>query len=153
MIVNVIDQQTELRISIEQVQQIVQYVVKQEGQICDEVNIYLVDTLTICQLHEQFFDDPSPTDCISFPMDEKVGKEVYPRILGEVFICPSTAIAYANDHKVDPYKEATLYLIHGLLHLMGYDDLEEQDILLIRQAEERHLQNLQALNLLLQPLS
>lgn len=150
MIVNVIDQQTALKISIDQVQRLTQQVIKKEGQTCDEVNIYFVDSPTISQLHEQFFDDPSPTDCISFPMDDDQGEEIHSRLLGEVFVCPATAISYAAEHEGDTYQELSLYLVHGLLHLMGYDDIEEEDILLMRQAEERHMQNLRSLDLFLQ---
>jgi probable rRNA maturation factor len=148
VIVNVINEQTALKISVDQVQQLVQQVIRKEGQICDEVNIYFVDSSAISQLHEQFFDDATPTDCISFPIDDQEGESH--RLLGEVFICPAMAIAYAAKYEGDAYQETTLYIIHGLLHLMGYKDLEEQDIALMREAEAHHLQNLQSLNLQLQ---
>lgn len=147
MIVNVSDQQLALKISIDEVQRLVDRVISNEGQHCDEVNIYFVDTPTICQLHEEFFQDPSPTDCMTFPMDEEEEEDFHYRILGEVFVCPATAIAYAAQHKIDPYEETTLYIIHGLLHLMGFDDLEEEDCQLMRQAEARHMQELKKLNL------
>lgn len=150
MIVNVINEQTALKISVDQVQQLVQQVIRQEGQVCDEVSIYFVDSCVISQLHEQFFDDPSLTDCISFPMDTQEQDSHY-RLLGEVFICPATAIDYAAKHEGDAYQETTLYIIHGLLHLMGHKDLEEQDISLMREAEARHMQSLEMLNLQLHP--
>jgi probable rRNA maturation factor len=148
VIINVINQQTVLKISVNQVQQLVQAVITQEGEICDEVNIYFVDTPTICQLHEQFFNDPSPTDCISFPIDEEQ-EEGHDRLLGEAFVCPATAITYASEHQGNAYLETTLYLTHSLLHLMGYDDIEEEDINLMRQAEKRHMDNLKHMNLYL----
>lgn len=146
MIINVSDEQTALKISVKQVKQLVQQVIESEGQTCSEVNIYFVDTPAICQLHEEFFNDPSPTDCISFPIDEHESEEGY-RLLGEVFICPATAIDYASKHQGNAYQESTLYIVHGLLHLMGYDDCEEEDISLMREAEKRHMHNLQLLNL------
>lgn len=154
MIVNVIDQQAALKISVDQVEQLVRQVLVKEEQRCDEVSIYFVDTPAISQLHAQFFDDPSPTDCMSFPMDEMNDmdkEEFHYRVLGDVFICPSTAIAYAAEHGGDAYLETTLYVVHGLLHLMGYDDLEEEDIRYMREAEASHLLNLQTLNAHLQP--
>ena len=71
-------------------------------------------------------------------------------VLGEVFVCPATAIAYASENKLDPYEETTLYIVHGLLHLMGYDDIDDRDAVLMRQAERRHMQKLKDLTLLLQ---
>lgn len=91
----------------------------------DEVSIQFVTTEEICQLHCQYFNDPSPTDCISFPMDSSED-EGY-RMMGDVFVCPETAIKYVKTHGGDVYEETTLYLVHGMLHLLGYDDIEEED--------------------------
>jgi probable rRNA maturation factor len=144
VIINVIDQQTALKISVEQVQQLVQEVIRYERQSCDEVNIYFVDTPTICHLHELYFNDPSPTDCISFPMDLEQEESIHSRLLGELFVCPATAMAYADKHQSDPYQETTLYIVHSLLHLMGYDDTNAKARALMRQAERRHMEHLQS---------
>lgn len=99
-----------------------------------EVAIYFVSEDEIKKLHEEFFDDPTTTDCISFPMDEE--------ILGEVFVCPKTAIEYAKKRDLDPYEETTLYIIHGLLHLIGYDDLEEKERRVMRKKEKSCMHHL-----------
>lgn len=151
MIVNVSDQQNTLKISAPHVQRLVKHVIRKENQSCDEVNIYFVNTPTISLLHERFFQDPSPTDCISFPLDEGEDDPLSYRVLGEVFVCPATALAYATQHQTDPYEETTLYIVHGLLHLMGYDDLTEEDQSLMRQAESTHLESLRLKKLLLHP--
>jgi probable rRNA maturation factor len=104
----------------------------------DEVAIHFVDTATICKLHEDFFDDPTTTDCISFPMDDQE-EEGY-RVLGDVFICPETACNYVKTHGGNLYHEMTLYTVHGLLHLLGYDDLEEEDQVVMRREEARYLE-------------
>lgn len=147
MLVSIFNQQSSLKISSDQVQNLVPQVICGEGQKCDEICIYFVDVPTICQLHEQFFNDPSPTDCISFPLDAENDEDFPYRLLGEVFVCPATAVAYAEKHKVDPYEETTLYIVHGLLHLMGYDDLLDDDRQDMRQAEDRHMRELKKLNL------
>lgn len=154
MIINVTSQQSALAVSVRQTQRIARYVVRAEGQTCNELNVYFVDTPTLCALHEQFFQDPSPTDCISFPIDdpEDDGAGCHYRILGEVFICPATALAYAQEHGVDPYAETTLYLVHGILHLLGYDDLQESDEQLMRQREHHHMQELRSRHWILKPL-
>lgn len=145
VIVNIIDQQSSLKIDVRQMQQITEHVILGEGQSCEEVNVYFVETETICELHEQFFQDPSPTDCISFPLDDE---ESPYRILGEVFVCPATAIAYAAQHQVDCLEETILYLVHGLLHLMGYDDLTQKDRIQMTRAQTKHMETLKNLNLL-----
>lgn len=106
----------------------------------DEVSLYFVDTETICALHDRFFDDPSSTDCISFPIDSPEA-EGY-RVMGDIFICPQTALDYAQKQGLDPYEEISLYIIHGLLHLIGYDDIKEKDRSAMRAAESKHMKNL-----------
>jgi probable rRNA maturation factor len=145
--IQITDNQTDLLINFNQVERITEEVLKLEQEVCDEVSVCFVDTSTICTLHQDFFDDPSPTDCISFPLDEE--PDLTYRLLGEIFVCPKTALDYAAEHQLNPYEETTLYIIHGLLHLIGYDDLDEEDSLLMRAAEQRHLINLKSKNLLL----
>lgn len=147
MIINVINRQSDLKIRKNQVKNIVRYVIAGENQLCDEVNIFFVNTPSICKLHEQFFQDPSPTDCISFPLDEE--EDIPYRILGEVFVCPETAIKYAEARKKNPYEETTLYIIHGLLHLMGYDDLNTIERKKMIRTQTRYLTKLLELNLIL----
>lgn len=104
----------------------------------EEVAFYFVTEEEIADLHDKFFEDPTSTDCISFPLDEKH--------LGEVFICPAVAKAYAQKHKGDPYKETALYMVHGLLHLIGYDDQIPKAKEAMRKKEKscmRHLERLQ----------
>ncbi len=94
----------------------------------NEVAIYFVTEKKISEIHGQFFQDPTPTDCISFPIDEEH--------LGEVFVCPAVAIQYAEKKGLDPYKETSLYMIHGLLHLIGFDDLEAKAKRSMRRKEK-----------------
>ena len=149
MKITVINEQDALIICSKQVEQIVEHVLKYENCQCDEVIIHFVNDQTICQLHLQYFDDDSLTDCITFPIDEE--EDSYYRLLGEVLICPYTAILYAEKNQKDPYLETTLYLIHGLLHLLGYDDIENIERKKMRQAEKRNMKNLAKLGLELKP--
>ncbi len=91
-----------------------------------EVAIYFVGTRKITQLHAEHFNDPTPTDCITFPFDDQ--------LLGEIFVCPKAALDY-NPKK--PYEETTLYIIHGLLHLLGYDDIDSKKRARMRREEKR----------------
>ena len=116
MKINVRNSQKDLPISSRGVRALVRAVLAHLKAAHLEVSIYFVSTRRISQLHDDFFDDPTTTDCISFPLDEEH--------LGEVFICPRTAIDYAAARQKDPFEEVSLYLIHGLLHCLGYDDLE-----------------------------
>jgi probable rRNA maturation factor len=149
--VDIGDRQSSLLISSSTVEKLAKAVIRHEGQECDEVGIHFVNTEEICQLHEDYFQDPSPTDCISFPLDNTVALSGDYRLLGDVFVCPETAIKYAAENEGNPYQEVTLYLVHGLLHLMGYDDIEDSDRVMMRAAEDRHMRHLKSLNLWLHP--
>lgn len=142
---------SKLPISIESVKALVAEVISYEGQSCQEISIHFVSIPEICDLHDQYFNDPSPTDCISFPLDEDEDEQEEYRMLGDVFVCPEVAIEYGASHQIDPYEETSLYVVHGILHLFGYDDIEESDEVKMRAAETRHMLHLKAGNLLIAP--
>ena len=143
MKVNVFNKQADLRITRKSVQSLVNEVVDYEGNSFDEVSIYFVSAKKISRLHLQFFDDPSVTDCISFPIDAEM--------MGDVFVCPKAALLYADNHNKNPYHELTLYVVHALLHLMGYDDIEKKLKATMRKAEGRHLKHIEKIGLWLHP--
>ena len=139
----VFDQQTDLPIDVESAKRVTGRVVELERSQANELSLYFVGTDEICKLHGEFFDDPSPTDCISFPMDSD--KKLGYQFLGEVFVCPKTAIDYVQKHddlNEDPYAEVTLYIVHGILHLLGFDDIDEKDEKVMRKKEKEIMQHL-----------
>tara|TARA_R110002072_G_scaffold269079_11_gene428395 strand:- start:60893 stop:61312 length:420 start_codon:yes stop_codon:yes gene_type:complete len=98
-----------------------------------EVSLLLTDDKEIGELHEQFLDDPSPTDVMSFEMDNGA----------ELVVSVETAQRVANEagHAVDA--EVALYIVHGMLHTVGYDDIEDKDRRRMRDAERAIMQRLQ----------
>jgi probable rRNA maturation factor len=101
----------------------------------DEILVYFVTDRKMKEIHHTFFGDPSSTDCMSFPLDPPPAGAGLPTILGEVFVCPKVAIEYAAQHNLDPYEESSRYLIHGILHLIGYGDLEPAAKQIMRRKE------------------
>jgi probable rRNA maturation factor len=147
MQIQIFNRQNILKIPKVKIKKIVAAVIAYENQSCDEVAIHFVSVKEICELHQTFFNDPSQTDCISLPLDDE--SEIHYRVLGEVFVCTKTACEYAASHQKDPYDELTLYIVHGLLHLIGYDDIKTKDRAIMRAAEQRHILNLKELKLCL----
>lgn len=127
---------------------IVEALIFREKRHTDEVHIHFVTKKKICELHNQFFQDPSPTDCITLPIDDHHIKGE-PHVLGEAFICPKTALEYAKNSKSNTYEELTLYLIHCLLHLLGYDDIKPKERKIMRTKEKSHMAYLKKNNLLI----
>jgi probable rRNA maturation factor len=144
MKIHIHNSQKDLPLSSKGVRALVKAVLEQEKSRHSEVSIYFVSTHKICSLHEKFFDDPTTTDCISFPLDEDY--------LGEVFVCPKTAIDYAAPKKKDPFEETALYIIHGLLHCLGYDDLQPNLRRTMRKKEKSCMALIKKLDIRIQPL-
>lgn len=108
-----------MKISKADVVSFVKEIISALNIVTDEVILHFVPEKQICELHEQFFQDPSFTDCITCPLDNEEG--VGYRVLGEAFICPKAA---SGDRE-----ELARYIIHTLLHMAGYRDgtaLEKQ---------------------------
>jgi probable rRNA maturation factor len=97
-----------------------------------ELSILLVDETTMSAYHEKYLGEPGSTDVLSFPMDElrppTDGEEPPIGLLGDVVLCPEVAERQAREHQRSASEEAEYLLVHGLLHLLGYDhaNLEEQ---------------------------
>jgi probable rRNA maturation factor len=141
MIVTVYNTQKDLPISVANVKLMVPFLLRTLEISTDEVIIHFVSQKAISEIHAEFFDDPSPTDCISFPIDPPQNHNTTSKhqILGEVFVCPKIALQYAKSKNLDPHQETTLYLIHGLLHLLGYDDIAPSARRKMRQMEQKCL--------------
>lgn len=93
-----------------------------------DVSILLVDEPTMTHYHEKFMDEPGPTDVLSFPMDElrppRDDEDPPKGLLGDVVLCPIVTARQAADNGRTADQEAEYLLVHGLLHLMGFDHAE-----------------------------
>jgi probable rRNA maturation factor len=81
-----------------------------------EISILLLDDRQIQELNCAYLSRDCPTDVLSFPMAEGLFPAVQPHILGDVVISVETALRQAGLHE-----ELAFLLIHGILHLTGYD--------------------------------
>jgi len=87
-----------------------------EGLVDAELSVSFVEEAEIEDLHVRYMDEPGPTDVLSFGLDDVDEHGV--RLLGDVVIAPAVA---ARNNPVDPPAEHRLLLVHGILHLLGYD--------------------------------
>ncbi|MGD9898144.1 MAG: rRNA maturation RNase YbeY [Calditrichaceae bacterium] len=92
-------------------------------------NFIFVDDSTLSKMHDTFLNDPEPTDVITFDLGDD-------EIEGEVYISFERAIEHADFYSVSPEEEIVRLMIHGLLHLKGYDDRSEDD-----QSEMKTVEN------------
>lgn len=98
-----------------------------------ELSIAFVTDTAIAKVHETFMNEPTATDVITFPADATMD------FAGEIIVSVDHAIEQAKTLNEPFSRELSLYLIHGWLHLAGYDDRSEEDRTKMRQAEQRAL--------------
>lgn len=96
-----------------------------------ELGVYFVGRKKMAELNEQFLGHEGATDVITFDYSE--GQKVH----GEIFICPDVALAQAKEFGTTPQMELLRYLVHGLLHLRGYDDRTAAKRAKMKRAEEK----------------
>ena len=85
------------------------------------LSIAFLDKEAHSKLHGQFLNDFRPTDVITFPSDPEND------LVGEICISVDQAIEVSNVEQLTLDQELSLYLIHGWLHLVGFDDKNTND--------------------------
>jgi probable rRNA maturation factor len=96
-----------------------------------ELSVVLVDEDTMSAYHQKYMGEPGPTDVLSFPMDElrppNDDEEPPAGLLGDIVLCPAVTLRQAREHGRTPEAEAEYLLVHGLLHLLGFDHAEPEE--------------------------
>lgn len=95
-----------------------------------ELSLSVVDEDRMTELHEQWLDLPGPTDVMSFPMDElRAGgpDSLSLGVLGDIVVCPPVAQRQAQAAGHSTQDELCLLTVHGMLHLLGHDHVEESE--------------------------
>jgi probable rRNA maturation factor len=103
-----------------------------------EISIAVVDDVKMHELNLRYLQHDYATDVLSFRLDELEEGQEGP-LEGEIIVSIDTAEREAEDYGWRREDELLLYVIHGALHLVGYDDEEVPDRLAMRQAEAKHL--------------
>lgn len=105
-----------------------------------ELSVVFVDDRQIAHIHKEFMNRPEPTDVLTFPADTAMA------FSGEIIVSVDHARNRATELNEPFSDELSLYLIHGWLHLAGYDDLKENDRFRMRTAEQAALVRLDQAN-------
>jgi probable rRNA maturation factor len=92
-----------------------------------ELSILLCDDAFIQELNRTYRDMDKPTDVLSFSMTEGEKLSASPELLGDVIISVETAARQAGEAGCKPIAEVTSLLIHGVLHLLGYEHHKSKD--------------------------
>ncbi|MBL7085203.1 MAG: rRNA maturation RNase YbeY [Candidatus Omnitrophica bacterium] len=161
------DNQKRITINKKAIAHLAKQILKIKGIKDAELSILFVGKKRICKLNKEFRKINKPTDVLAFSMRE--GKASYlhpalpktpckaidmlgygikrksgvnPEILGDVVICPEIARKFAKIYRSTTKKEISLYLTHGILHLLGYDDMNAKSRSQMRAQEQEILNRL-----------
>jgi probable rRNA maturation factor len=133
--ISVANQQERLELDYPRIKAVARAVLAGEGVTKGKVTIACMTDSAIHALNKRFLDHDEPTDVISFPYSTSKKD-----LQGELAISTEMALTVAMEQGHEPANELLLYVIHGLLHLCGFDDLEDDDRKKMRQRERHYLQ-------------
>jgi probable rRNA maturation factor len=124
-----------------------------------ELSLLFVDEQAMSDLNRRFGGKDGPTDVLAFPIDEEpaeggrspdsggsgpgwvpVEPSELPVLLGDVVICPSVALRNAAESGTAPNDELALLVVHGILHLMGMDHVDDEEATVMERREQELLE-------------
>src|SRR5262245_19742651 len=135
MKISIASPQEAVAIDRRQLREVVRLVLEGEGIAEAEISLAFVDNPTIHQLNRRYLQHDEPTDVLSFPLSDSKKK-----LQGELVIGAEVALARAAELGHDVQAELALYVIHGLLHLCGHDDRDDDREM--RERERHYLKKL-----------
>lgn len=104
------------------------------------IEVCLLGKKRMAELNESFLSHQGPTDVLSFDLRQDARRKSdddSETVIAEIDVCPAVAVEYANAHGGCPSRELVLYIVHGMLHLAGEDDLTPSARRAMRAAEKR----------------
>lgn len=135
------DEQTE-SVGLPDLHRLAEIIMDEEGYPDDaEVTLLFVDESEMSSYNERFLSREGPTDVLAFPVEELLPGVVPdhdaqgpPLMLGDVVVAPTYVRRQAEEHGVSFEDEMALMVTHGILHLLGYDHVEDEEA---QRMEER----------------
>lgn len=121
MSISIQNRQKLLTVDVGRVRRSLKRLLKELGFKDSEVSLLLVDDDQIREINKNYLQRDRPTNVISFAMTEGAFGDVHPEILGDIILSVETAARDAMACGIDFMDEVEFLLIHGLLHLLGYN--------------------------------
>jgi probable rRNA maturation factor len=156
------DEQTAVPIDIMRWVELAEHVLQGERAPDDaEMAVVFVDRTTIADLNVRYLAGTGPTDVLAFPLEEEIpvgripdqggrgpGSATEPpeppMAIGDVIVCPDVAQVQAEERGIPLDDEIALLVVHGTLHLFGYDHAEPDEAARMQQRERELLESFAA---------
>ncbi|MFA4992620.1 MAG: rRNA maturation RNase YbeY [Candidatus Omnitrophota bacterium] len=118
------------------VKKLILKIIKGEGlKITGFINLCFTDNILIKKLNLKFLKNDNPTDVLAFNLGDKKTKD---RLIADIVISTDTAITNARSFKTCPEDELLLYVAHGILHILGFNDHTKTETQLMRKKEREY---------------
>ncbi len=128
-----------LALDEEVLNRLIRQVVEAEGASLLHVSVVLSDHDTVRRLNQSYLDHDYDTDVLSFSLRETDDDA---KVEGEIYVDLDTAAERHEEFDTSFEREAYRYVVHGLLHLLGYDDATEEGQNTMRAKEDKYLSDL-----------
>jgi len=140
--INIANQQNILPVTPRFIRRVVRHVLNHFSHKKVSVSVALVDNAQIRKLKKQFFHRSEATDVISFNLADSDDSPPDDSLDCEIVVNAQRALQWAQKHNSDPLAEFSLYLVHGLLHQLGFDDRTAKLAKIMHEEEDRLLNRL-----------
>jgi probable rRNA maturation factor len=154
------DEQDEVPVDTPRWVRLAEQVLEAEGVGGDaELSMLFVDEVSMADLNQRFRDTEGATDVLAFPIDEDAVEsgrspdsgttgpgaspsepDTVPLVLGDVVVCPRVAERNAPEHAGTYEDEVALLVVHGILHLLGMDHVDDDEAKLMERRERELLE-------------
>lgn len=130
-------------VDLDRLRRLAELVLAEEGYPTDtELTVLLVSEDEMAAYNERFLERSGPTDVLAFPVEELMPGVVPdqdsngpPLIIGDVIVAPGYVGRQAEENDVEFEDEMALMVAHGILHLLGYDHIDDADAEMMERRE------------------
>ena len=133
------NRQRKVSVDCRRMREVAYFVLESLGLQEAELSVVLVSDRRMQQLNRQYLARNRPTDVLAFAQWEGGGKQLHPDWLGDVVISAETAEGQAEEAGVHLNQELDLLLVHGILHLVGYEHTGHPEEATAMRRKEREL--------------
>ncbi|MBF0532679.1 MAG: rRNA maturation RNase YbeY [Candidatus Omnitrophica bacterium] len=143
MYITVENQQSQIRLDSRRVEKMIRVIFRREKIATARLNVIFVSRQKITALNRRFLRQNQATDVIAFDLTperlsyqrQSAPKGAIREVWGDIFISVDAAVRQSREFRTTVDYELKLYVAHGILHLLGYDDHAPGDIRLMRAKE------------------
>ena len=140
--IEITDLQDHVHLDKKLILQVIRRAMKEEGRTARRLSVVLTDNRHIRDINRQYVGNDCCTDVVSFPLEDLdwPGGGANGGLNGEIIASAELALEQARARDLDPRAELLLYLVHGLLHLIGYGDRTPAEAKRMHEREDELLE-------------